>query len=117
MPVKPSNKQKSHTESSNNYTLTIENQPDVSPKTLKARNDDDANFLKYNKSPWNEIELRWRRTSRFRSKELAENKDKHLNSFLSDWPLIKHSLGYNLVSFIHSIYNNIFIVTIYLLFR
>lgn len=74
MPDKPSNKKKNTTiNQSEDNDKPQSNEPDISPTTLKTRNSSDANFLKYNKSPWSEIEIRWRRTTRVRNTELCDN--------------------------------------------
>lgn len=94
----PSNKKLlSDTDAVNDDVIQIEDS-ELSPSSLKIRNQEDSNFLKYNKTPWSEIEMRWRRTTQVRKQELIKNMEDNINSILVDWPLYQHSQGYNLVS-------------------
>lgn len=66
-------------------------------ESSKKDNEEDANFLKYNKNLWAEIELRWKRACSYRKKEIAKSTEKNIASILIDWPLLKNSHGYDLV--------------------
>lgn len=60
-------------------------------------NEDNKLWLELNNSPWSDVQVKWKSTFKLRRKEILD-KSNSTAVILKNWPLYRHSDGFNLVS-------------------